>query len=224
MNDSNFGEYLRQQRKAKKITQAEISQLSDISQRTYQRIEAGETKPTIEQLMKIVGSLKMDLQECLFQMVRRSLHVPQEGSDETPFYDQYTKLTLADSSEVVKNETELGILRVFVKGQYDVSDVPWGFWEWHLKNKKFFCSESLLELYGIQKHSYDMDVFRSIILTEDLKQLDQDLGNLIEHSVPYTNIHRVRKAGDVVRVQAWARKVDLSNGDAAILGVNEPVF
>jgi transcriptional regulator with XRE-family HTH domain len=58
---SEVGQFIRQRRKALKITQPHLAELADISVNSLYKIERGEANPTLELIDKIAGVLGLEL-------------------------------------------------------------------------------------------------------------------------------------------------------------------
>lgn len=56
-----IGEQIKNYRKAAKLTQKKLGELSNTSERTIQQYEAGKRQPRIEQLQQIAGTLNIPI-------------------------------------------------------------------------------------------------------------------------------------------------------------------
>jgi transcriptional regulator with XRE-family HTH domain len=63
-----FGTEIKSVRKAKKITQLQLSSLCDIDIRTIQRIEKGEFNPSLRVLIRIANAFEMPLSNLIKQV------------------------------------------------------------------------------------------------------------------------------------------------------------
>ena len=63
-----FGTEIKSVRKAKKITQLQLSSLCDIDIRTIQRIEKGEFNPSLRVLIRIANAFEMSLSNLIKQV------------------------------------------------------------------------------------------------------------------------------------------------------------
>lgn len=58
-----FGHHLRRLRKARKLTQEALADYAEISRPTVQRMEKGETAPTLEVLLSLAQVLQVPLRD-----------------------------------------------------------------------------------------------------------------------------------------------------------------
>lgn len=65
---------IRQERRAKEISQGHVAKLCNVSVDTYRRWEAGKKEPTLTQLIILSRALNVDLQELLTSL----MEVPHE--------------------------------------------------------------------------------------------------------------------------------------------------
>lgn len=61
----DFGARLRRARKARKITQEKLAELSQLNSRTVQKIEAGQVNLLLTTILRIQRALKCPIQELL---------------------------------------------------------------------------------------------------------------------------------------------------------------
>lgn len=56
-----FSRQIRERRKFLKITQIELAEITGISRRSLQEIESGKSNPSVNQLLKILEALGMEM-------------------------------------------------------------------------------------------------------------------------------------------------------------------
>lgn len=221
MTAIDFGGYIKSERRQRNYTQAEMAKLASVSQRTYQRIEAGETKPTIDQMMRIMSSLRVNSIDFLNRLFKQSVNLSDHASNEMKFYEPFESIRLASESLVGFSNNDIRALRLMLKERRDAPNKVFGYWEWNVDNNNYFYSDEMMQLYGFTRETFSPTVYRSVIFEEDMRSIDQDLGNLLTFKVPYYNKHRIRRAGEVREIECWAKKIQLDNNESVIVGINE---
>ena len=108
MAKSSFGQKLKQIRKAKNLTQAQLAELADANEKHISKIETGVCFPTYTTLNKILKALDLNIEDV-------GLDLGSTISNDSPFYIK--SLQILNSA---KSEQELeyywGVLKQAQKG------------------------------------------------------------------------------------------------------------
>jgi len=83
-----LGEKIRAIRKRKKITQAEVADLLEISQRAYSKIENGETNLKVKRLDKIAQFLNVNTAQFLDEGMKRNVTAPVNDKERILYEDR----------------------------------------------------------------------------------------------------------------------------------------
>ena len=96
MTKNSFGQKLKQIRKAKNLTQAQLAELSDITDKHISKIETGVYFPTYNTLTKILQALNLSIEDV-------GLNLEHVTSNDSPFYTKSLQILNSANSE---NELE----------------------------------------------------------------------------------------------------------------------
>ncbi len=106
--NNSFGQKLKQIRKAKNLTQAQLAELAGANEKHISKIETGVYFPTYTTLTKILNALNLSIEDV-------GLNFENLSSNESPFYIKSIQI-LNDAKSEQELEYYYGVLKQAQKG------------------------------------------------------------------------------------------------------------
>jgi signal transduction histidine kinase len=128
------------------------------------------------------------------------------------------KQLLENKKQLIKNQNQKEIL---LRAQ-EVAHI--GDWKLDLQSDKFFCSDEVIRILGMEKEGkedFTSDLFRNIIIKEDINDLMKSLKACINTGIEHKAIYRIKKTNNEIR---WIDcRGKLNNDKLSIIGTIQDI-
>lgn len=127
MDQAKIGNFLKELRKEKKITQEELGEILGVSRRTVTRWETGINMPDLSLLVEIADFYDVDLRE-LFNGERKEERMNKELEETVKQACEYNDINNNKMYKVTLIYLVLGIIGLIINQMLSMMDLPETFW------------------------------------------------------------------------------------------------
>lgn len=94
-----------------------------------------------------------------------------------------------------------------------------GSWDWNIENNTLFLDDTALEIYGLNKSSFDgtSSMWRGLVVKEDLDLVDSQVKKCILKDSPYLLEFRINTSTGVRKISSFGHCVRNEEGKAVRL-------
>lgn len=136
MDLQKIGNFLKELRKEKNLTQEQLAETLNVSRRTVSRWETGSNMPDLDLLMEIADLYQVDLRE-LLNGERKNEQMNEEMKETVLQVAEYSNAEKQRSTKIVRVYFVLGILALIANALINMMEVGDTFWIGFLKGLTF---------------------------------------------------------------------------------------
>lgn len=188
MGEFLLAQFLRGTRDKIGLNQEAMAEILEVSSRTYQRIEAGESQLSASSFIRFLKKIDDDI----FFAYMNSLHGnTKKGIASKDIVTKFLHGITASKSEEPKL---YGLVKQNKKAIKRKNPGPLvGLWEWDFEKEAKYWSPEMYEIYGFENgYEFAPEELMERIFEGDHASIESSLENLIVYSIPYMNQHRTK--------------------------------
>ena len=215
MKEVDLVKIIKDKRKKAGLSQEQLADKIDISLRSYQRVESGESELRFTQLVKVLEILDPNFKQYFIDYFKEdSNYDDQSQTTETKTIDRIgsTVNSLA-KPEVISNVKEIEVIKTAMKICPNDNDHLVGYWEWNISKSSFYFSDEVFKIYGLdQDNEMSFDKVMTRVDPIDVPKIKKAIDDLINFNIPYHNVHTViNNIGPNYQVSGVARKFEVED-------------
>lgn len=132
MDQIKIGNFLKQLRKERKLTQEQVGEIFGVSRRTVTRWETGYNMPDLSLLVEIAVFYDVDLRE-LFNGERKEIKMNKELEETVKQACEYSDINNTKAHKVTLIYLIFGIIGLIINQSLSMMDLPETFWVGFIK-------------------------------------------------------------------------------------------